>query len=221
MEQAIAQHITEFILGVIALFGAIIKYREIISFFWPVIKWLGKPFLHLARYIKMPYSLSKQQIIDGGKIKNIEQKLDELMIFTSGKLSPNGGSSISDAIKRIEAHLVAREQFQYAIMQDTNLGYFKCSIDGKNEWVNRTFARFLGCGASELIGYGWKKFIRADELERYNGVLQQAFSDGCEFEDVVEFTDVQGRTVPLKISVSAMHGLKGEVIGYVGQVTAL
>lgn len=169
----------------------------------------------------MPYSVSRQQVIDGGKIKDIEDKIDALMKFTSGKLSPNGGSSIFDAIKRIETHLLSREQFQYAIMQDTNLGYFKCSIDGRNEWVNRTYARFLGCGTSELIGFGWKKFIRAAELERYNDVWQQAFSDGCEFEDIVEFTNVQGEPVPLKISVSAMHGLKGDVIGYVGQVTDL
>lgn len=221
MEDIIAQHVAEFILGIVTLFTAIVKYREVIQFFWPAIKWFGKPLTGIAKWVKMPYSVSAQQAVDGDKIKGIEVKLDDLISFTKNKLSPNGGSSISDALKRLENHLQVREQFQYAIMQDTNLGYFKCDTKGHNEWVNRTYARFLGCGTQELLGLGWKKFIRAKELERYNHVWQQAFTDSCEFDDVVEFVNSDGHTVILKISVTAMYGLKGDLLGYVGQVVAL
>jgi len=221
METIIAQHINELVLGLFALVTALFKYREVIGFFWPAIKWLGKPFSILARWVRMPYQVSAQQTVDGDKIKIIESKLDDLIKFTKEKLSPNGGSSVSDSIKRIEASLKSYEQFQYAIMQDTNLGYFKCDTKGSNEWVNRTYARFLGCGAHELLGLRWKKFIRTKELERYNEVWKKAFGDGCEFDDTVEFMDAHGNSIHLRISVISTNDNKGEVVGYVGQVTAL
>jgi len=71
------------------------------------------------------------------------------------------------------------------------------------------------------MGLGWKKFIKMPELTRYNGVWQTAFADGCEFEDVVEFTNVENKTIYLKISASIVVDDKESVIGYIGQVTAL
>lgn len=221
MEEIIAQYVTECVLGMIALATALFKYRETIQFLLPVLKWLVKPVKGLWNWIKMPYSVSAQQIIDGDKIKTIESKLDDLIKFTKEKLSPNGGSSPVDAIKRIESYIKGCEQFQYATMQDAPFGYFKCATTGHNEWVNRTYARFLGCGAQELLGLGWKKFIKQKELDRYNDVWKQAFVDGCEFDDVVEFCDAEGQIIHLRISVSAMTGIHGSVTGYIGQVTPL
>lgn len=221
MEQIIAKYLAELIVGGVTLITAIIRYREVIGFFWPLIKKLWIPFRGFGRWIKMPYEVSKQQAVDGKKIQDVETVLADLSKFIKEKLSPNGGSSPIDALKRIEARQVVESQIQKAVMQDTNVGYFKCDMLGRNEWVNRSYARFIGCGAQELLGFGWKRFIRTHELERYNEVWQAAFRDGCEFEDTVEFTDVHREAVRLKISVTIITGDKNETIGYFGTVVAL
>src|SRR6478736_3346472 len=205
MDQSIvAQYITELVLGVVALATGIFRYREIIQFFWPAIKWTVKPIAGFWRWIRMPYEVSKQQVQDGKKIQDIENAVAELTKFVKEKLMPNGGSSPVDALKRIEARQIIDGQMQKAYLQDTNLGHFKCDMKGKNEWVNRSYARFIGCGTAELLGFGWKKFIKSQELERYNEVWQQAFQDNCEFEDLVHFTDVHGQTIQLRISVTLL-----------------
>lgn len=219
--QFATKYFTEIIMGASSLFVLAFRHRLILGFLFKIcakIYGWGKSF---GQYIMLPLKLSKQQIVDAEKSSKIEATLNDLSEFIKQKLSYNGGSSLVDAIKRIEHRQIILEHSQSAFMLDTEEGLFRCDISGKNLWVNRTYARFLGCGTNELLGLGWKKFIKTPELTRYNGVWQTAFADGCEFEDVVEFTDVNHHTIHLKISASIIPDDKGGVIGYIGQVTAL
>lgn len=219
--QFLARYVAEIIIGVSSFFMVVFRYREVIKFFLRVCQVLYKPLVGLANYIMLPHKLSKQQTINAENLTKLEKTLADLSVFVKDKLSYNSGSSLVDAIKRIETRQIIQEHAHNTFAQDAEQGIFRCDLQGKNIWVNRTYARFLGCGTNELLGLSWKKFIKTPELTRYNGVWQTAFADGCEFEDVVEFTDINNHLVRLKISVSAIPDEKGGAIGYVGQVTAL
>lgn len=227
-QQLIAQHIVEIMSGVGGLFVLLFKYRETIEFVVKVAKFLWKPFKCIAELVKMPFHLSEQASHAQKRIDKIESLVSDLSNsfaemnkFVKKELTYNGGSSTRDAIGRLEKLMREQEFAQNALMQDSECGLFKCSKDGKNMWVNRTYARYLGCGTGELLGLGWKRFIRTEELKRYNEVWQGAFRDGCEFENVVEFVNTHGQMVALKIFALPIIDEKGNAVSYVGTVVAL
>jgi PAS domain S-box-containing protein len=228
MDQALIALITQIVLGAASFLTLIFKYRELGEFLWKVANWLVIPIKCFMRWIKLARKLekdmaeNKDDVASGRKeIDDVRKSIAELTSFVKEKLSPNGGSSAVDAIKRIENRQITYENRQLALLNDTKYGVFFCTTLGFNTWVNRTYARFLGCGTNELNGFAWRRFIRTEELARYSKIWESAFRDGCEFEDTVEFIDAHGGRVSLHISVSAVQNEKGETVSYIGQVIAL
>ena len=43
---------------------------------------------------------------------------------------------------------------------------FECSVDGANTYVNTTYARWLGVGKNELLGWGWVNFLHPEDVSR-------------------------------------------------------
>jgi PAS domain S-box-containing protein len=227
-QQELISHIAQVIASGTAIFMLALKYRELVGFVWQCLTVLAKPFACFWRWIKLARKLELEMAenkagIDLGRkeIDDVKKSVMDLTNFVRDKLTKNGGSSIFDAIKRIEERQMASDSRQSALLNDSKSGYFFCDSHGKNTWVNRTYARFLDCGANELLGFSWKRFIKTDELARYTKVWSSAFNDGCEFEDTVNFTNAHGEKIGLHISVSIVQNEKGETTSYIGQVTAL
>lgn len=220
-EQVITQYVAQIVSGAGGLVLLIFKYREFLAFLYKAGVILWKPFKWTAALVKMPFRLQEEVVAARVRMDIMEGVLNDLSKFVKKELTYNGGSSTLDAIKRIENRIIEQEYSHNALLLDSEEGVFRSDLNGQNKWVNRTYARYLGCGTNELLGYGWKRFIRTQELIRYNGVWQNAFKDGCEFEDVVEFTDTDHNVVRLRISVCPIIDDKGKVLSYVGTVVAL
>jgi len=213
--------VTNLVLGVSTVLLTVFKYRELLGFLWKMVKLLWKPIQCIINWIKLAQKIDSAQKENDIRVANLENTLSDLSKFMKDKLNQNGGSSIFDAIKRIETRQIVIDSRQTALLNDSKLGVFFCDLHGRNTWVNKTYARFLDCGTNELIGFAWRKFIRTEELERYSKVWESAFRDGCEFEDTVEFINAHGHKVALHISVSSVMNELGLTNSYVGQVTAL
>ncbi len=221
LPQEFAAHITEIIIGAGSLFVFLARYRDTLSFGWKVITFLAAPFRCVWRWVKLARKIEAATIENKNDILSLKKDISELSDYIKYKLSPNGGSSIADSIKRIENRQIASDARAIALINDAKNGIFYCDLNGKNTWVSRTYARFLGCGVEELMGYGWRTFIATQELERYSKIWHAAFEDGCEFEETVEFLNANHGNVNLHIQAIAVRDEKGQTTSYIGQVTAL
>ena len=200
--------------SVVTILLIIFRHQEFFRFLWKIGQLIYKPIGCIVKLIKLAPKLGKDQ-------DELKKTVSELNSFVRAKLNYNGGSSLPDALRRIENQLFVFEAKSIALLNDDKKGLFYCDLSGHNTWVNRTYARFLGCGQDELLGYGWKSFIKTQELARYNKIWVEAFKDGCEFEDTVEFSNAQGHKIGLNVEMSAVKNSRGETISYLGQVTAL
>ncbi len=221
MDQALISLITQIVLGAASLLTLVFKYHEVVGFLYKVLMVVLKPIKGLIKWVKLAAKIERASEDNKVEIEGVKKSIAELTAFVKEKLSPNGGSSAVDAIKRIENRQILAEARSAAILNDTKFGLFFCDTLGFNTWVNRTYARFLGCGTNELHGFSWRRFIRTDELLRYTKIWQAAFKDGCEFEETVEFVDTHGSKISLHISVSAVQNEQGQTVSYIGQVLAL
>lgn len=200
-----------------ALIIALWRYREVVKFFVGIGKALYSPIKKIVQWFKLAQKLENDNI---EIFKNLSE-INESLIKINSQLKTNGGSTLLDKINRIETRMIVREHTDNALLQDDEKGIFRCDITGSNLWVNRTYARWLGCGTNELLSFGWRRFIDTDELEKYSKVWQAAFKDGCEFDYVVTYTDTQGDKIRLLIRATPITDDKNEVIGYIGQAEAV
>ena len=185
-----------------ALFSAIIAGITVIALLW---KKIIKPlYIGLSKF----YDL----------VDNIELVVAE---FT-----PNGGSSIRDAVDRIEIRQLLSDQRQRVFFQDLNLAICETNADGECTRVNRTFARLTGRLPSELLKFNWVNAIDPDDRDRIFKEWLSAVEAKREFSAHYNILHINGTKIPVYARTFPLYGLekldKGKVqavVGHIGLVT--
>ena len=132
-------------------------------------------------------------------------------------LRPNSGSSLRDAINRIEARLILIERTSDALHQDGPAALFRCTPEGYNIDVNRTYCRLMKCTKDELLGYGWRNFLTGKSArDDYDDTWKDSFRDGRELDFTIEFQATDGSLVPLLIHAYPISDSSGKVVQYLG-----
>lgn len=95
---------------------------------------------------------------------NVKRKIDE-------HLKPNGGSSVRDALDRIEKKLITVEATQRALL-DLNPddgGHFLADKRGHLFWVSNKFGELMGAPREDCLGMEWLNCVsNADEVRVFN-----------------------------------------------------
>ena len=89
-------------------------------------------------------------------------------------VAPNGGGSLMDSAKRTEAAVgTLTEQVDLMVQtmwaendSDAEIGRFHCNAAGENTYVNQLYARWLGVGKSELMGWNYLNFVHSNDVDR-------------------------------------------------------
>lgn len=176
-----------------------------------------KVFIPFRRHLKSIKSL----VSDVETIVELHHKIDfadmvGIVKTILSDLRPNGGTSLRDAVDRIEAKLIQMERVQGALRQDGPIGIYRCTTDGKNIEVNRTYARWLGCTEKDLLGFGWKNFIVTNGDENPDDLWYVAFQEGREIEMRQTLQSVTGETFWCDIHAYPITDKEGNVIQYLG-----
>lgn len=122
------------VLAIISILLGLIKL-------WPyLIKWRDK-FMGLAQI--------------NSSLDSLNTRVDDIL----SELKPNGGSSIKDAVTRIEIRQLFAGERQRALMQADTRGIFEADINGHLIWANKSFMQMLGANSlQEVRGNGWHTF---------------------------------------------------------------
>jgi PAS domain S-box-containing protein len=139
------------------------------------------------------------------------------------EVTPNGGGSIKDAIKRIEsnygeieAKLISLQNIQDAYREDGPIGIFECATTGENLYVNRTYARWLGASKSDLLKLGWVNFVPKEDRESYRKAWKNAFEDGRELEMPMKLIRSDKKEIYCNIWAYPIINKDGTVVQYLG-----
>lgn len=89
-------------------------------------------------------------------------------------VAPNGGGSLMDTVKRTEAAIsVLSEQVDLIVQtmwaendSDENVGRFYCNAAGEVTYANQIYARWLGVGKAELMGWKYLNFVHPNDVDR-------------------------------------------------------
>lgn len=113
-------------------------------------------------------------------LKTIPDRLGEIL----KQLHPDGGSSLSDQVSRIELEVHRMSRRLDLALAQSDMAQAWADEAGNWSEISRAMQRQIGRGADELIGRGWYDSI--DELERGEVIrrFEEAVRDHREFEHV-------------------------------------
>lgn len=139
------------------------------------------------------------------------------------EVTPNGGGSIKDAVRRIEsqsgdieAKLVSLQHIHDAYREDDPIGIFECTTEGENLHVNRTYARWLGVSKTDLLRFGWVNFIPEADRLNYKDHWSAAFLEGRELEFEISLESINKELIHCSVWAYPIADKRGEVVQYLG-----
>jgi len=109
------------------------------------------------------------------------KRMAGLLETVEKELKPNGGSSLRDAINRIELRQIIADEKAQAMEMDSIKGVWEADTKGRYIHTNRTYQKITGLSSEATHGYGWLNAIHKDDREGVLKDWEQAVSQQREF----------------------------------------
>jgi PAS domain S-box-containing protein len=150
------------------------------------------------------------------EVGNTKKKIDK--IYT--EMAPNGGSTIRDAITRIEMRLVGVEQKQNVYLLEAPAGMFESNQDGRFISVNRTLCTLVGRIEGELTGMGWINSVAEEDRDRVFDKWTKCIKEKMEYHDRFNMKHKGGEVFSVNAVAYPMeHPNSKAIIGWLGTIT--
>ena len=138
-------------------------------------------------------------------------------------VSPNGGGSLMDASKRMEAALTVLTTRLQLLSEtvvaendtDEDVARFHCAPSGENIYVNQTYARWLGVGKNELLGWNFLNVIHPEDVGRVQRHWEQCRRERRHYKQCHRVIASNGEVLSLVVSVAPIPE-EGELLRWIG-----
>lgn len=134
---------------------------------------------------------------------------------------PNGGSTLRDAINRIEEKVTIQDQKTLAIIKSLPIGTWLSDEKGKCIDLNKTLCKIMGRTESEIRGDNWSNWIHPDEKEEVFADWKRCVDNDLNF-------DLEYRYVLPNGKVQKVHGIayrlpdkNNKLVGFLGTLAAI
>lgn len=135
------------------------------------------------------------------------------------ELKPNGGSSIRDAINRIERNLTLQDQKVSALVKSLPMGTWMFDANGKCIDVNIQLCRMVDRTESELLGDNWINQIL--EKEEVRDEWHRAVEGIMDFNMTYTFVLPDKTTKRVQCVAFQLRNEKGNLIGFLGTLNEI
>lgn len=125
-------------------------------------------------------------------------------------VAPNGGGSLMDSVKRTEAAVgTLGEQVDLMTQtmwaendSDDEIGRFHCNAAGENTYVNQLYARWLGVGKSELMGWKHLNFVHPSDVDRVRRHWETCRSENRQYRIRHHMVAADGEIIEVEVTAT-------------------
>lgn len=93
--------------------------------------------------------------------ENLAKKIDRLYI----EMTPNGGSSLCDSVRRMEIGIAKVETRHRAFLDSLHVIRFEADDKGDCLWVSAAYCELTGAINNNALGTGWTNILHPDDKE--------------------------------------------------------
>jgi PAS domain-containing protein len=138
-------------------------------------------------------------------IKSQDIRLQRVM----KEVMPNGGSSLRDAVTRIEVSVGDQSQYLRVMAgtmranldSDPYRALFETDAHGANLWVNKTYLRWVNRSVQEMLGWGWLACVCDADRERVRDEWLQSVKERRQFQARYFLVDSAGSRIEVDCHV--------------------
>lgn len=145
-------------------------------------------------------------------------------------VTPNGGGSLMDSARRMEAAIevltgrleVLAETTIAENDTDEAIARFHCAPSGENVYVNQTYARWLGVGKNELLGWNFLNVVHPEDVARVESHWAQCRAEHRQYRQTHRMITSVGEIISLAVTCTPIPegGQPIRWIGYAKKVPA-
>lgn len=192
---------------------------------WPSVKAFFFAVAHVFAAIQnLPHVLDTVASING---------LSTQVALIRAAVFPNGGSSIPDSQKRIEATLASMNGQLMAYGKNVNLvaatlrattssdprmATFETGPDGLFTDINKTFTRWTGTQPADLLRWGWLNTVLPADRPRVRAEYEQGIEDCRQFSIHFNMVSDEGTVFPVDLTATPIPELTVPCDRYLGQI---
>lgn len=141
-----------------------------------------------------------------------------LMVRTIlAEFKPNGGSSLRDAVNKIQSTVVIVDARQWAIVVGLRDPMWESDATGGCVRVNRALLDLVQRNFDEMTGAGWENIICPDDKIRVWQEWRLAVERKRTFESAYCVVDRAGERFRVQAIAVPFRAPNNEVVGYVGR----
>lgn len=131
------------------------------------------------------------------------------------QLKPNGGSSLRDAVDRIDKNLLLLQAQFRGKLDLEGAGYFITDAEGKCVWVSQVWSSLTGTSLQQAMGDGWVRGIHDDD--RATVFDQWRMSTAADLPFAMSYKTalgirVDGRSIKLPDASGSTQGYLGSLV---------
>lgn len=177
-------------------------------------EWLGllTPFAVVGGFIWKVWL--KKRYEEGRELYGKIQKMAE-------EFRPNGGSTLRDAINRIEDKVTSNEQKTLAIIKSLPLGTWIADDKGKWSDPNKSLCRITGRTESELKGDNWSNWIIPNEKEDVFDEWKRCVENDLNFDMEFNIFLPDGKSQKVHAVAYQLKDSSGKLKGFLGTLSKL
>lgn len=185
------------------IFGALASFGAFLKWIWPLVR---QGYRNIMEHSKIQ-----------GQLHDLDHKIENLLLETK----PNGGSSLRDALARIEHNVELQNERLRAMLVDSEEMCFEADASGRVIWANRTILRKVGKTPVEILGQGWVNIIAPVNRDKVVDKWLEAIEHEREFDMEVIWRNSDHEEFPVHVRSYRMVSAKGKTMGYFGTVKLL
>lgn len=168
-------------------------------------------------YLRIKFFLTRIKLMwdIAPRMESVDSKLTEI----HQQLITNGGSSLRDAINRIEKKVYVTGEITRDIIKDDIKGKYTTDVNGLYDWTNRTYLKMIDKELSQLAGDGWQSFVSESDRDRVIDEWVDCMETGREFDITYSILN-NGRKQLIHNSARPIKSA-GTVVSWVGDITLI
>lgn len=140
-----------------------------------------------------------------------------VVMSISKQFKNNAGTSLADAISRLErANAILEHRYQM-VLSHTTFGVYECNASGGCTFSNRTLCEIFGLSHHEMLGNGWIAGIHHEDRERVDTDWSYAVKTGIPFECHYRVINVRtNKQIYVVTKAMQVRDIMGNVVGWYG-----
>lgn len=139
----------------------------------------------------------------------------------SEEFRPNGGSTLRDAINRIEEKVTVQDQKTLAIIKSLPIGTSIRDAKGKIVDLNRSLCVITGRTESELKGDNWSNWLHPNEKEGVFEEWKRCVENDLNFDMEYRYVLPNGKFQKVHHVAFRLADKNNKLLGFLGTIAAI